>query len=196
MFLIILYGCGSQKVITTKYYVIEIDQDRISSVVNAVVSTIDKPCEIEDVEINPAYASTQIANRSGEKELTYYAYHQWAIRPAESFTRIMLDYFIHVPVFSNASPRFWKVDPVYRIETRIYHLEVIQKDNNFIAHLELEFALRETANNRIVVRHHADELKMLEQKDINLLATSFGNIFFSELNRFSGKIIREIGNVQ
>ncbi|MBS0000920.1 MAG: membrane integrity-associated transporter subunit PqiC [Cyclobacteriaceae bacterium] len=194
--LFILPGCGSQKVITTKYYVIEIERDSIGERDINRPPVIDQYCEIGQVEVYPAYASTQIANRSDIKELTFYAYHQWAIRPAESFTRIIQDYFDHEPVFKSTSGRFWKIDPAYRIETTVYHMEVIQEHNLFSAHLDVEFLLRETDQGTVVIHHQADETVALAEKDINLLASAVGEIFFRELSRFSDKIIQEIPDVQ
>jgi ABC-type uncharacterized transport system auxiliary subunit len=156
---------------------------------------IDKYCEIDRVEVYPAYASTQIANRSNEKELIYYAHHQWAIRPEESFTRMVQDYFKHVPIFKNTSGRFWKIDPAYRIETTVYHLEVIQQNNILTAHLDLEFILRETEQGAVIIQHQADEQVTLAEKDLNLLARAIGEIFSRELSGFSGKIISKIQEV-
>jgi ABC-type uncharacterized transport system auxiliary subunit len=187
-----LSGCGGQKAITTKYYVIEIYDDT-EEPGNADQKThIDKYCEIQEVDVYPAYASTQIANRSDLRELTYYAHHQWAIRPSESFTRIILDFFSHKPIFKGASNRFWREEPEYRVETTVYHLEVIQEKNIFSAHLEVEFRLVETETGTDVVIHRADEIIELEEKDINLMASAVGDIFYRELIKFSIKIVEEV----
>src|SRR5210317_1469776 len=143
-----LGSCGSQKVVATKYYVIEIPMDSVLAENKDLTPLIDKNCEISDVDINPAYATMQIANRSSSRALTYYSNHQWAIRPSISFSRIILDYFIHIPVFKNVSDRFWRIQPEYILETTIYHLEVVQDKNTFSAHLNLEFRLIETENDR------------------------------------------------
>lgn len=198
-YLILLFyvfsSCGSQKVITTRYYVIEVDRDSIAVMDVGKDPVIDQYCEIEQVEVYPAYSSTQIANRSDEMELTYYAYHQWAIRPAESFTRMLQDYFSHVPVFRNTSGRFWQVDPAYRIETTVFHLEVIQENDGFMAHLDLEFILRESDQGNVIVQHQANEKKALADKDLNLLASAVGEIFYAELILFSDKIINNFREV-
>jgi ABC-type uncharacterized transport system auxiliary subunit len=190
-FVYFLSSCGSQKVVTTKYYVIEVERDSIAVMDVESDPIIDKYCEIDQAEVYPAYASSQIANRSAEMELTYYAHHQWAIRPAESFTRMVEDYFNHVPVFKNTSGRFWKVDPAYRIETTVFHLEVIQENNAFVAHLDMEFILRETEQGKVIVQHQANEKRALADKDLNLLASAVAEIFHAELIRFSEKIVRK-----
>lgn len=190
---LILSGCGSQKVITTKYYVIEINGDSLATAVTGQPPPmIDKYCEIEPVDVYPAYASTRIANRSNSKEITYYAYHQWAIRPSESFTRIVLDYFMHKPIFKSTAERFWRVEPVYKVETTVYRLEVVQDNNIFSAHLEVEFRLMDSEKGIEILRHRADKTVNLKSKDINLLASAVADIFYRELIAFSEKILEEI----
>jgi len=185
-------GCGGQKAITTKYYVIEVFDEADETDNSKPEAHIDKYCEIQPVDVYPAYASTQIANRSNLREITYYAHHQWAIRPSESFTRILLDFFTQKPIFKSASDRFWRVEPTYKIETKVYHLEVIQEKNAFSAHLELEFSLLNASNGTKLLHHRADEKMELEEKDINLLASAIGDIFYRELIKFSIKIVEEI----
>ncbi len=183
-----LASCGGQKVVATKYYVVEIPMDSVLAENKDLKPITDKNCEISDVDINPAYATMQIANRSSSRALTYYSHHHWAIRPSVSFSRIILDYFIHLPVFNNVSDRFWRIQPEYILETTIYHLEVIQDKNTFSAHLNLEFRLKDTNNDNYVIQHRADRHMALENNDLNLFATSIGEIFFQELQELSGKV--------
>jgi ABC-type uncharacterized transport system auxiliary subunit len=189
---LLMTGCGSQKVITTKYYVIEINDDSLETSEADQPPLIDKYCEIEPVDVYPAYASTQIANRSNSREITYYASHRWAIRPSESFTRIILDFFMHRHIFKSTAERFWRVDPVYKVETLIYQLEIVQDKNMFSAHLDVEFRLMESEEGIEILHHRADNMVVLEDKDINLLATAVADIFYSELVTFSQKIVENI----
>jgi len=187
-----LWSCGSQKVVTTKYYVIEFPTDTVLEEYEKIPLEIEKYCEIIPVDINPAYSTPQIANRSSSRAITYYSYHQWAIRPSESFSRLILDYFNHVPVFSGVSDRFWRVQPDFHLETTIYHLEVVQEQNTFSAHLDLEFRLREVERGREILHHRADRYITLYNRDLDLFAAAIGDIFYQELQQLSEKIAMEI----
>jgi len=187
-----LWNCGSQKVIATKYYVIEIPIDSVLERNDKITSEIGKFCEIVEVDVNPAYSSIQIANRSNSNALTYYSYHHWAIRPATSFTRLILDYFMHVPTFGNVSDRFWRVKPDFILETTIYHIEVVQEKDIFSAHLNLEFRLKKTETDKNIIEHRADRYMTLEDKDLNLFASAVGEIFFQELEQLNEKILSAI----
>jgi ABC-type uncharacterized transport system auxiliary subunit len=187
-----LWSCGSQKVIATKYYVIEIPIDSILKKYEKIPPKTEKYCEINEVDVNPAYSSIQIANRSNSRALTYYSYHHWAIRPSTSFTRLILDYFNHVPTFGNVSDRFWRVQPDFKLETTVYHLEVVQDKDIFSAHLNLEFRLKNTETDKEILKHRADRHIILETRDLNLFASAVGEIFFQELEQLNEKIISVI----
>jgi hypothetical protein len=78
------------------------------------------------------------------------------------------------------------------LETTVYHLEVIQDDHSFSAHLNLEFQLKETESNKDIVKHRADRYVELENNDLNLFATAIGEIFYEELAYLSDKIMTEL----
>lgn len=191
--LYIFLSCGSQKVVAPKYYVIEIPMDSILKANMNSSPATDKYCEIMNVDVNPAYSGTDIANRGSSRALTYYTQHNWAIRPSLAFTRLALDYFKHAPVFKGASDRYWRIQPDYILETTIYHLEVMQDNNLMMAHLQLEFILRDGEDEEVVVRHRADRYEALEDKDLNLFATEIGEIFYEELEQLSAKILQKAG---
>ncbi len=186
------WSCGSQKVVTTKYYVIEFPVDNVRDAIDTIPLMIEQYCEIVPVDVNPAYSTTQIANRSSTRAITYYSYHQWAIRPAESFSRLIVDYFMHVPVFAGVSDRFWRVQPDFHLETTIYRMEVVQEQSTFSAHLDLEFRLREVKRGREILHHRADRYITLYNRDLNLFASAIGDIFYQELQKLSEKIVMEI----
>lgn len=190
--LCMLGSCGSQKVVATKYYLIEIPMDSVLLSGENRNVIIDKYCEILPVDVNPAYSSTQIANRGTSNALTYYSHHHWAIRPSETFSRLMLEYFRHTPLFLDVSDRFWRVQPDYNLETTIYHLEVIQEDKKFYAHLNLEFRLIDTNNNKTVVQHLADQSRDLEERDLDEFASKIGEMFYEELKILNGKITENL----
>ena len=188
--LLILSSCGSQKRMVNKYYVIEKPAESSEFEIEGI-RQIDQYCEIIPVDVYPAFASQKVALRSGEYEIIYYSYHQWAVRPSESFTRIIQDYLNHIKLFKEVSTRFWRVTPEYVIKTTIYKLEVIQEGDNLFAHLEMEFSLEQQENDKRVIQHKADRKELLPSKDLNLFAKSIGAMFYEELYRFSQKILKE-----
>lgn len=189
---ILIAGCGSPKRIITKYYLIEIPDETTYSSADREEPLLDAYCEIVPVDIYPAYASRQIVNRNKSNEITYYSYHKWAVRPEDSFTRILTDFFDKNRIFIDVSSRFWKVTPSYKIETTVYRLEVNDQADKFNAHLKLEFRLLDNESSELIVQHAADRSESLQEKDINLLASTIGNIYGGELEAFAEKIKSEL----
>ncbi|MBS3771282.1 MAG: ABC-type transport auxiliary lipoprotein family protein [Bacteroidales bacterium] len=186
--ILIMAGCSSSKQTVNRYYVIEPPDSSLISIDQKHLLA-ESHCEIAPVEIYPAFASKDIANRSGSHELLYYKRHHWAVGPAESLTFILKDYLNQASLFKRTSKRFRGINPDFRLETTVYQLEVVQEQESFSAHLALEFKLFSNPEERLLLSHRADRMEKLQENDLNLFAESIGLLFFEELNRFS-EIIR------
>ena len=189
----LLMGCMSQKQPTNKYYLIE-RPDSIGVLSFQKEPVVDGYCEVAPVEVSPAFASQSIARRKESHEIVYYSYHHWAVRPGESMTLLVEDFMDQASVFEGASTRYWKIDPAFRLETRVLHLEVLQKEKKMSAHLSLRFTLLNTRENESLIVCQTDRKEILPRKNLNLYAKTVGDIFHEELDRFSQKIIEQLGD--
>ena len=188
-------GCSSSNKTVNRYYVIEAPDSAQTSIDQGHPLT-ESYCEILPVEIYPAFASREIANRSGSHEIIYYQSHYWASNPGKSLTLFLEDYLNNASVFKRASTRFWKVNPAYKLETRIYQLEVVQKDDDLAAHLAFELRLFSSPENNLLISYKTDRTEKLHEKDLNLFAQTIGQLFYEALNIFSQKIINRITETQ
>ena len=185
--LVVSLGCKNQKSVVTKYYVLETPED--TTIIDTTSEFfIDEFCEVEQVSIYPAFSSRRIANRSHSHEITYYTSHEWAVRPSEVLTNMLVDYLNDKGVFKRVAERFWEVSPKYKIETTIYQLEVVKEDRNLAAHLHFEFRLIDNSNKEIIAKFQADRTDLLEDKKINLFASTISKMFYSAMNDFSTHI--------
>jgi ABC-type uncharacterized transport system auxiliary subunit len=180
-------GCKNQKSVVTKYYVLETPGD--TTLVDTTYEVhIDEFCEVAQVEIYPAFSTRRIANRSHSNEITYYTSHEWAVRPSEVLTNMLVDYTNDKGLFKRVAERFWEVSPKYKIETTIYQLEVVKQDNDLAAHLHLEFRLIDNVSQKVIAKYEADQTNLLEDKKINLFAATISKMFYSAMNDFSARI--------
>ncbi len=185
--LVATLGCKNQESVVNKYYVLETPED--TTLVDTTSGIlIDAFCEVSQVSIYPAFSTRRIANRSHSNEITYYSSHEWAVRPSEVLTNMIVDYMNTGKVFKRAAERYWEIVPKYKIETTIYQLEVIKQDNDLAAHLHLEFRLIENGSKEVIVKHKTDRTDLLEEKKINLFASSISTMFYSAMNDFSDRI--------
>lgn len=181
---LVLAGCRSNKPVTPSFFLVEYPSDPPET---DTMKELPFVLELAEVKVNPAYASPQIAIREGEQELQYFAQNQWAVRPAQGFAGFIERYFADNRVFKQTQTRFWNLQPDYRLQTIVHNLEVLRDRRDFYARLHLEFLL-ETADGELVERYVTDNRRLLESRDLNLFTVAVNNIFFEELNYFTGKI--------
>jgi len=193
MILILLFsGCMGSKVKDINYYLIELPANIYAGNGHSDPLSNDV-CQIDQVDVYPAFSSTRIAFRKQSHEITYYAYHKWAVKPAETFTRLLQEQLERSSIFKLVSTRFWKIEPTYDVVTKIYQLEAVQdKQKQLHAHLNMEFMLvdHETQKQRIV--HSADKTQRLEENNMNLFSKTVSHLYFLEMQQFSSKIIEMI----
>jgi ABC-type uncharacterized transport system auxiliary subunit len=187
-FIILVTSCISEKTIIRKYYTLQMPEDTYNTLPDTS-KVIPGKCEIGRIDINPVYEKNQIVNRNESNEITYYMYHHWAVRPDEAIREMLQEYLQKKKLFENVSTRFARSIPDYIFETSVNDLEIIEIDKSFSAHVNLEFKLILNNSDSILIRHQADRIEPLKQKNINLFAREVSNILFEELEVFA-KLIR------
>jgi ABC-type uncharacterized transport system auxiliary subunit len=186
--LILLFtGCGSNNSITSKYYIISLQDDKAATV-DKGFETIEGSCEIEPVGIHPVYERILIVNRSDSHELTYYKHHQWAVRPAVNILEFIENYLGNNHIFESVSTRYSRSIPEYRFATYVHALEVIENKDSFSAHLHIEFMILDNSSDQVLLNHLSERTEALPVKDLNLFAQSISNMLLSELEHFTEKI--------
>ncbi|MFO8000866.1 MAG: ABC-type transport auxiliary lipoprotein family protein [Marinilabilia sp.] len=186
--LLLLTSCGGQKEMVKKYYLIEESETEIEAE-DDTQAAIDAWCEVSEVEVYPAFSSRRIVLRDDSHQIRYFGEHEWAVRPSEVLTPIVMDYFAAHKIFTRVSDRFWEKAPDYRLNTTIFNIEVDNTGNkkDFEAHLKLRFELIDTQTDTIAVLHTADRKSNLEDRDLNLLAATISEIFHEELENFASR---------
>lgn len=181
--MILLSGCMSEKAVITRHYTIEWADDR-KEAAGENQWLIPGRCEIDQIEISPLYEKTQIVNRSDSHEISYYRYHQWAVRPAVAVMEVVRTYLEGAGIFENVSARYSRAIPDYHFTTTIRQLELIESKKEFLAHIHIEFSLVSNADGSILMEHRADRTTPLEKKELNLFAAAISDMLVSELRTF------------
>ncbi len=97
-------------------------------------------------------------------------------------------------LFRQVGRRFWDGRPEYSLYTNVHQLEVIIKDKDFFAHLNIEFMLFDNKGDSVAVAHKANRELRLPEKSLNLMAKSISEILAEELNILSSKIEQQLEN--
>jgi ABC-type uncharacterized transport system auxiliary subunit len=181
-------ACRSGRSVADKYFLIEFDKAQSGSLADRG-QPVNKSCYLAPVWVYPAFSTHQIALRSNTHELSYFSFNEWAVRPADSFEEILLDFFKENAVFRT----FTFAETIYpaelRLETRVLRLEVLTTNTAFAAHLQLEFLLYDQPGNTLLLRHVSAEQRELENRNLNDFAASIGALFTEALYAFSHEVI-------
>ncbi len=189
-----LSACGGQKTVVKKFYMIENPEPEMLADQDTMVA-VDARCEVEEVEVYPAYATRRIIFRDASHQVRYFGNNEWAVSPSEALTPLIIDYLSGNKIFSRVSGRFWDKSPDFRLQTTIFKIEVATTENNeFEAHIELRFELIDALSDTVVVSHLADKKALLESKSLNLAAATISEIFHKELNNFAAEIKERVSH--
>lgn len=181
--MILISSCISEKSVIIRHYTIEWPDDlKVAEAEDP--GLIPGQCEIDQVLIIPPYEKMQIVNRSGSHEITFYKYNQWAVRPSVAVAEVIRTYLEGVRLFERVSTRYSRTIPDYRFSTTIRQLEVIEKKNQFLAHVNLEFRIMNNPDEKVLIEHRADRTEPLAKKDLNLFAAAISDLLVSELRSF------------
>lgn len=185
---LIIAGCGGQKTAVKKFYLIE-QPEAENNLSRDKTFDIDAWCQVDEVNVYPAYATHRIVFRDASHQIRYFANNEWAVRPSEAMTPFIMNYLLDNRVFSRVSDRFWETEPGYQLKTTIFNIEVGPNQKKaYEAHLDLRFQLFETKNNSVVVSHMANRKQVLEDNSLNLLAATISDVFHEELETFTQMI--------
>jgi ABC-type uncharacterized transport system auxiliary subunit len=180
-------GCLGRKSVMQNYYLLELPAVADSSgKLEEPVS--DASCILSPVVVHSAFSSHRIAVRTQSHELNYYGYHQWAVRPDESFSKLLIEFFEQRAVFADIVTNIMQPSSQYRLATEIDYLEVVQVENNLLTHLSLSCQLLDNASGEVVLFHEADRRVPLATKNLNHFAAAVSDIFYQELHQFSTMI--------
>ncbi len=180
-----LAACRSSQPVNHYFYLIEYDMERSTEWPEGL-GTLAGLCEIGPVWVTPAYASHQISMRTASHQLRYFTFNEWAVRPEQAFTKLLLDFFEGFPVFENIAHGRLTSPPDYILETEIHHLELDARKEKIGARLQVVFSLYDMENGKNMVSQHvADRTLELERKSLNDFATAISRLFQEELQAFS-----------
>lgn len=184
-------GCLTRAPEATRFYLLDYPADiELDLPVNGPF--FDKSCTITPVDVSPAYSTHQIAIRENSHEIKYFALNIWAIRPEQSLTNIMDEFFRNHKVFESVQLSASGTETGFTLGTTVYTLEVVQERRDYYARLRVAFQLKDNHSNQIIYDHRADKRVLLEERDLNLFAAAISQIFVEELAEFVNKIVEDI----
>lgn len=183
---ILATSCMSSKTVIRKYYTLDSGNTEYAERQDDL--PMPGKAEIGLVSIDPVYEKNQIVNRSNSHEITYYMYHQWAVRPAEAIRGLVYEYLDKNRIFDEVSTRYSRTVPDYIVDINVHNLEVVESKDEFSAHLRLEMNLVKAENDSLMLSYTVNRTSPLREKDMNLFASEISSLLVEETGNFSSEI--------
>jgi ABC-type uncharacterized transport system auxiliary subunit len=180
-----IQSCGERTLIR-HYYLLEFPEGSDLYADSTVLTT--KICEIMDTEIPPAFAQLRIAVRKRSNEISYYQYNYWAMSPSDNLSFLLARQVETAGIFARSERGFLKEAPDFQIKSKVYNLEVLDMEDVYYAHLQMELDLIEFDSRQRLVSYSFDKTKALPERDLNLFASQLSVIFQEETTHFIKKI--------
>jgi len=185
-----LTGCLTRSPEATRYYLLDYPAHiKIDFPGNGPFA--EKSCIITSVDVFPAYSTHQIAVREHSHEIKYFVLNIWAVRPEQSLTKIIAEFFKNHKVFESIHLSTPVTETDFTLNTAVHSLEVVHEKRDYYARLNVEYLLKDNQSNQIVHDHRADKRVLLEDRDLNLFAAAISEIFVEELAIFVNTIIED-----
>jgi ABC-type uncharacterized transport system auxiliary subunit len=188
-----LAGCTPRRSVPARYYIIDYPAG-VEVDIAADAAPVQNSCLVSTVNIYPAYSTNQIAIRENTHEIRYFAFNQWAVRPEQSLTSIKIEFLKSHNIFQSLQTTALFAQADYTMETTVYHLEIIEEDNEYHARLNLEYILKDNQTGQVVIDHRADRKSLLDERNLNLFAATVSKMFIEELGIFSNSILTDLRN--
>ena len=188
---LMLAGCRAPRAVEKKLYLIQLPEQS-DTIFPQAAPLLDGLCLINEVSVNPVYANRQIAIRDQSHQIQYFDNHQWAVRPPDLLSHVLVDFFSRQGLFQQVGVRFWGKTPDYAITTHVSQLEAENIDQTFKVRLKMNLTLEDLRNNKIVIDQRINREAILKQKDINMMASTISSLLNQELKTFALEIKNQL----
>ncbi len=193
LLLLLLYviGCGKKAVIR-KYYVLEPDT-LITNQDMAISAFLPYNVDVREFTIAKAFSQPRIAVRLKSHKINYYYYHLWATHPSSAITYMVFRLVEGCGMFKKTNLGF-SVEADYIITGNIDKLEVIEKKNKLLAHLDMSFKLIDNRIDEVVLQKSYNHIVPVKDKSINDFAAEISNLLKQNTTDYLMQIHKQLSS--
>jgi len=164
----------SKKAMIRKYYVLEPDS-LITSEDIQITEKLPYSVDVREFNIAKAFSQPRIAVRLESHKINYYYYHLWATHPSSAISYMVFRLIDGSGMFKKTTLGF-SIESDYIVTGNIHKLEIIERDDDLFAHLNIIYSLIDNLNDEEIVRTSSDRVVRLEEKSINKFAAEISQL--------------------
>ncbi len=176
----------SKKAMVRTYYVLEPDT-LISSGDIQISETLPYSVDVREFNIAKAFGQPRIAVRLESHAINYYYYHLWATHPSSTITYMVFRLIDGSGMFKKTTLGF-SIESDYIVTGNIHKLEIIERDDDLFAHLNIIYSLIDNQNDEEIVRTSSDRVVKLEEKSINEFAAEISQLIKETVHDYLMKV--------
>lgn len=147
-----------------------------------------KVLHVSNTTINRAYNRNQLVEKENIYKVNYLKTEMWANRLSDAVPNIITSRLRAYNIFGNVTRNIVESDPHYYLETNILNIEKI-KDKEPRAFLRMEFVLRDSTGEKVVLEHKSERYKPVLDDSYVSLVQNFNTLIMEETNVFAAKCI-------
>jgi ABC-type uncharacterized transport system auxiliary subunit len=186
--MILLSGClGKIDRVVTNYYVLDYQPSTEKDELKMDVSN-GKILHVSNSTINRTYNRNQIVVKENFYRVRFLSNDLWANRLSDAIPNLITERLRAYNIFSDVSRDTGEQWPDYYLETNVLNLEKIEGKNPR-AYIRMEFVLRDSTSENIVLTHRNERYQELTDNSIVYLVQVFNNLIMEETNTFAARCI-------
>lgn len=186
--ILILSGCFARSTRrSTNYYVL----DYLSATERANLrQSAVKPVSMEvwDTNVARAYSRNQMVIKENNFRIRYMPYDVWATRLSDAIPNLIVQRMRAYNIFQKVDRDVGAQNPNYYLETNLLNLEKVSGKIPK-AYLRMEFYLRDSATQRILLTHKAESYKLLTDPSMVYLVQTYNEMIMEETDIFAARTI-------
>lgn len=185
--LLLLSGCfGKLDRLVTNYYVLDYQPGTENPALNRTESS-PKILEVLDAEVNRTYSRNQLVIKDSFTRVRYLQNDMWSNRLSDAVPNLVVRRLQAYNIFHQVGRSTGEYNPDYYLETSVMNLEKIESENPQ-AYLRIDFRLRDSATQNILLAYKAERYEDLPDDAITYLIQTYNNMFMKEADILAGRI--------
>jgi ABC-type uncharacterized transport system auxiliary subunit len=186
-------GCSRGKLIPTNYYILDYFSHLDDSDL-ARENPFPYTVWIPETKIPQNYSRRQIVVRHFGPKITYDQYNLWGTRLSSIIPELMVKKIQNYQFFKQARTELMREKADFLIESRISNIEFAQSENMNQARLVMEFTLRKTDQESIILRHIVNREDKISDDTFDNFVLRINTILLEEMDSFLKKTQNYLAN--
>lgn len=184
--MLLFSGCYFGKTLESSYYILEYIPN--ISEARETKGVYPYTLRMRDFSIAESYRRSQIVYRKSALQMQFYSYHLWAVDPERMVNDMLVKHLKSAHLFENITRSVESFAPDFYLDGDVQAIEEYDTEDQWYAHLAIEYKLENTKTNQIIWRKTFDLRKKVAQQEPIYLVREITAL----LETMNNKVVEEL----